>query len=57
MEYGIFIPTTTNITEVETAALFFKHVISKFGFLGKLFWIEILGGVENFGRKFAIEWA
>src|SRR5882762_3846191 len=31
MEYGIFIPTTTNITEVETAALFFKHVISKFG--------------------------
>jgi hypothetical protein len=30
-KYGIFIPTTTNITEVETAALFFKHIISKFG--------------------------
>jgi len=30
-KYGIFIPTTTNIMEVETAALFFKHIISKFG--------------------------
>jgi len=30
-KYRIFIPTTTNITEVETTALFFKHVISKFG--------------------------
>ena len=30
-KYGIFIPTTTNITEVETTTLFFKHVISKFG--------------------------
>jgi transposase InsO family protein len=30
-KYGIFIPTTTNVTEVETSALFFKHVISKFG--------------------------
>jgi hypothetical protein len=29
-KYRIFIPTTTNIMEVETAALFFKHVISKF---------------------------
>jgi hypothetical protein len=29
-KYRIFIPTTTNITEVETTALFFKHVISKF---------------------------
>jgi hypothetical protein len=31
IKYGIFIPTTTNITEVETTASFFKHVISKFG--------------------------
>jgi transposase InsO family protein len=30
-KYRIFIPTTTNITEVETTALFFKLVISKFG--------------------------
>src|ERR1700692_3873848 len=30
-KYGIFIPTTTHIKEVETTALFFKHVISKFG--------------------------
>jgi len=24
--------------------------------LDKLFWIEILGGEGNFGKKFAIEW-
>ena len=30
-KYAIFVPTTTRITEVETARLFFKHVISKFG--------------------------
>ena len=30
-KYAIFIPTSTKITEVETAKLFFKHVISKFG--------------------------
>jgi hypothetical protein len=30
-KYRIFIPTTTNITEIETAALFFQHIISKFG--------------------------
>ena len=29
-KYRIFISTTMNITEVETAALFFKHIISKF---------------------------
>jgi hypothetical protein len=29
-KYGIFIVTMTNITKVETAALFFKHVILKF---------------------------
>jgi len=55
-KYGICIPTTTNITEVETAALFFKHVVSKFGTLGRLFQIEIPGGEGNFGKKFVIEW-
>ena len=30
-KYAIFIPTSTKVTEVETARLFFKHVISKFG--------------------------
>ena len=30
-KYAIFIPTTTRIGEVETAKLFFKHVIAKFG--------------------------
>ena len=30
-KYAIIIPTTTNVNEVETAKLFFKHVISKFG--------------------------
>ena len=30
-KYAIIIPTTTKITEEETAKLFFKHVISKFG--------------------------
>lgn len=30
-KYAIFIPTTVNITEVETARLFFHHVISQFG--------------------------
>jgi len=30
-KYGIFILTTMNITEVETAALIFKHFIAKFG--------------------------
>jgi len=30
-KYRIFIPTTTSITEIETAALFFKQVVSKFG--------------------------
>ena len=30
-KYAIIVPTTTRITEVETARLFFKHVISKFG--------------------------
>ena len=32
-KYVIFIPTTTRITEGETAKLFFKHVVSKFGIL------------------------
>lgn len=30
-KYGIFIPCTTEITEDETARLFFKHVITHFG--------------------------
>ncbi len=30
-KYGIFIPCKTNITEVETAQLFFKHVIAHYG--------------------------
>lgn len=30
-KYTIIIPTTTNVNEVETAKLFFKHIISKFG--------------------------
>ena len=30
-KYAILIPTTTSITEDETAKLFFKHVILKFG--------------------------
>ena len=30
-KYAIIIPTTTQVTEEETAKLFFKHVISKFG--------------------------
>lgn len=30
-KYAIFIPTTTRITEEETAKLFFKHVVLKFG--------------------------
>jgi hypothetical protein len=50
-KYRIFIPTTRNIMEVETAALFFKLNLE---FLDKLFLIEILGGAENFGKKFVI---
>ena len=30
-KYAIFIPTTVSVTEVETAELFFHHLISKFG--------------------------
>ena len=30
-KYATFIPTTISITEVETAKLFFHHIISKFG--------------------------
>ena len=30
-KYAIFIPTTTTITEVGNAELFFHHIISKFG--------------------------
>ena len=30
-KYAIFIPTTVKVNEVETAKLFFKHVITKFG--------------------------
>jgi len=30
-KYAIFIPTTTTITEVGTAKLFFHNIISKFG--------------------------
>ena len=30
-KYAIFIPTTISITKVETAELFFHHIISKFG--------------------------
>lgn len=30
-KYALFIPTTVNVTKEETAALFFKHVICKFG--------------------------
>ena len=30
-KYAIFIPTTVKINEIETAKLFFKHVITKFG--------------------------
>ena len=29
-KYAIFIPTTITVTEVETAELFFYHIISKF---------------------------
>jgi hypothetical protein len=30
-KYALFIPTTTTLTEIEAAKLFFRHVISKFG--------------------------
>lgn len=30
-KYGLFIPTTTKITEKETAALLFKHIFSEYG--------------------------
>ena len=30
-KYAIFIPITISVTEVETAKLFFHHIISKFG--------------------------
>ena len=30
-KYAIFIPTTVSVTEVETAELFFHHIIFKFG--------------------------
>ena len=30
-KYAIFIPTTTTVTEEETAGLFFKHIIKAFG--------------------------
>ena len=30
-KYAIFIPTTVFVTEIETAELFFHHIISKFG--------------------------
>ena len=29
-KYAIFIPTAISVTEVETAELFFHHIISKF---------------------------
>lgn len=32
-KYTIIIPMTTQVTEEETARLFFKHVVSKFGIL------------------------
>ncbi len=30
-KYAIFVPTTTTVTKNQTAELFFKHVVSKFG--------------------------
>ena len=30
-KYAIFIPTTVSVAEIETAELFFHHIISKFG--------------------------
>ena len=30
-KYATFIPTTVSVTEIETAELFFCHIISKFG--------------------------
>ena len=30
-KYAIFIPTTISVTEIETAKLFFHHIIFKFG--------------------------
>ena len=49
-KYAIFIPTTISVTEVETAELFFHHIISKFSIPQQLttdarwrgeFWKEI----------------
>ena len=54
-KYVIFIPTTISVTEVETAELFFHHIISKFSIPQQLttdarwrgeFWKEICKRME-----------
>ena len=55
-KYAIFIPTTVNITEKDTAELFFHHVISKFGIPRQVIWIEMFSGGEIFGKKYAALW-
>jgi len=56
-KYGIFIPTRpTNITEVETAALFFKHVVSKFGIRRQVISDRDTVARGIVGKKFVIEW-
>lgn len=61
-KYAIFIPTTVNIAEVETARFFFHHVISQFGIPKQIitdqdtrwkgdFWLEIC---NHMGMKCAL---
>ena len=55
-KYAIFIPTTTAITERETAKLFFSMLFPNMVYPNRLFPTEILSGKEIFGSKFVIKW-
>ena len=55
-KYAIFIPTTVNITEKDTAELFFHHVISKFGIPRQVILVEMFDGGVIFGKKYAVLW-
>ena len=55
-KYAMFIPTTTAVTERETAKLFFHMLFPNMVYPSRLFLTEILGGEKIFGRKFAIKW-
>jgi hypothetical protein len=50
-KYAIFIPTSTTISEKETAKLLFSHVIAK------SYLTATLIGREIFGRKYVPRWA